>query len=119
MPFIFEFVFGGALLITAILLFIGVVNARQNHRFFRGAIPLTLTVASFFWILMALIWHGAFGPDYSGLRYTIIAVNLFGMVAAAIIAAAVKSQRSWVTVPAAAILAIIWLYIGAINSVAG
>ena len=118
MPFMFELIFGSALLLCAICLFIGIVSARQNHRFFEGAIPLTASLCSFAWLLLALFWHGAFGPDYSKLRYTIIGVNLFGMLAAAITAAAIRSQRSWPTVPAASILAVIWLYIGAISSVA-
>jgi hypothetical protein len=76
-------------------------------------------IISLFWIIATLIWHGALGPSYSAFRYSIIGLNMFGMVFAAIIATFVKSQRSWPTVPAALILACIWLYIGAINSVAG
>jgi hypothetical protein len=44
---------------------------------------------------------------------------MFGMAIAAIAAAAIRSQRSWPTVPAAFVLALFWFYIGAINSVAG
>jgi hypothetical protein len=119
MPFIFEMVFGAALLIIAGFLFVGIVSARQDHRFLGGAIPLISTIVSFLWIIAAFIWHGAFGPDYSKFRYIIIGINMFGMAAAAIIAATVRSQRSWPTVPAASILTCIWLYLGAINSVAG
>lgn len=115
MPFIFEIVFGSLLLATAILLFIGIIRARQDHRFFRRAIPLTAAILSLSWIAAALIWRGALGPDYSALRVTIAGVNMLCMTTAAIIAASVKSQRSWPTVPAALILACIWLYIGAIT----
>jgi hypothetical protein len=118
MPFFFTLIFGSALLLCAVCLFIAIVSARQNQRFFKKATPLMATLCSFAWLLLALLWHGAFGPDYSALRYTIIALNLFGMLAAAVTAAAIRSQRSWPTVPAASILAIIWLYIGAISSVA-
>lgn len=117
MPFVFELIFGSALLICAICLFIGIVSAKQDRRFLRKAMPLTATICSFAWLLLALVWRGAFGPDYSTLRFTIIGINLFAMLAAAIGAAAIRSQRSWPTVPAASILAIVWLYIGAISSV--
>ena len=118
MPFLFELIFGSALLVCAICLFVGIVSARQDQRFFKKAVPLMATACSFTWLLLALVWRGAFGPDYSTLRFTIIGINLFGMLAAAVGAAAIRSQRSWPTVPAASILAIVWLYVGAISSVA-
>jgi hypothetical protein len=119
MPFLFELVFGSAMLICAICLLVGVIGSIQDQRFFKNAIPLTTTICSFIWVILALSWHGAFGPDYSKLRYGIIGINMFGMLISAIAAAAIRSQRSWPTVPAAAILTCAWLYIGAINSVAG
>lgn len=119
MPFLFDLIFGSALLICAICLFIAVVSARQDQRFFMKALPLTATLCSFSWLLVSLVWHGAFGPDYSTLRYTIIGINMLAMLTAAVTAAAIRSQRSWATVPAASILTAVWFYIGAINSVAG
>jgi hypothetical protein len=118
MPFLFELVFGSGLLICAGCLFVAVISSLQDHRFFRGAVPLTSTICSFVWIILAFVWNGSLGPDYSGVRYTIIGANVFGMATAAIAAASIRSQRSWPTVPAAFILALFWFYIGAINSVA-
>jgi hypothetical protein len=119
MPFLFEFVFGSGLLICAGCLFVAVISSLQDRRFFRRAVPLTLTICSFIWIILAFVWNGSLGPDYSKLRYAIIGTNMFGMLGAAITGALVRSQRSWPTVPAAFILALFWFYIGAINSVAG
>lgn len=119
MPFVFEFVFGSGLLICAACLLVAVISSLQDQRFFGKAVPLTSTICSFAWIILALVWHGSLGPDYSKVRYTIIGANMFGMAIAAIAAAAIRSQRSWPTVPAAFILALFWFYIGAINSVAG
>ena len=119
MPFLFELVFGSGLLICAGCLFVGVLSSLQDRRFFRRAMPLTSTICSFIWIVVAFVWHGSLGPDYSTVRYTIIGTNMFGMAIAAIAAAAIRSQRSWPTVPAAFVLALFWFYIGAINSVAG
>jgi hypothetical protein len=119
MPFLFEVAFGSAMLICAVCLFVGLMSSIQDGRLFKRAVPLTATLCSFAWVIVAFKWHGAFGPDYSKLRYSIIGINIFGMLLAAIAAAAIPSQRSWPTVPAAAILSCTWLYIGAINSVAG
>ncbi len=119
MPLFFKLIFGGAMLISAGCIFVATVSSVQDRRFPRGAVPLIATTLSLIWVALGLLWHGAFGPDYTKLQYSIISINLFAMVAAAVPAGAIRSQRSWLTIPAALILACVWLYIGAIKSVAG
>jgi hypothetical protein len=117
MPFIFEMVFGGALLLVSICLFIAFVSAVQDHRIGRKSMPLTAAGISLLWILLGLAWRGALGPDYSALRYSVIGLNLVCMLVSAVVAFAFRSQRSWMTGVAAFMLSCVWLYIGAISSV--
>jgi hypothetical protein len=57
------------------------------------------------------------GPYYSEIRYAIIGSNLFGMLIAAAIAFAFRPViQLWAGI-ACALLALVWLFIGAINSV--
>jgi hypothetical protein len=118
MPFFFEIFFGGALLLSAVCLFVAFVGALQDHRFGRKSIPLIAAVISLLWILLGLTWRGALGPDYSTLRYSVIGLNLVCMLLSTVIAFALRSQRSWLTGIAACILSWVWFYIGAISSAA-
>jgi hypothetical protein len=69
---------------------------------------LVVASVSCAWILLATVWPGAIGPDYSRLHGVIVLANLIAAVATAIATLAIRSQRSVrVFIPAVA-LAIGW-----------
>jgi len=72
--------------------------------------PLSLIVVtvSCLWILLGLIWSGALGPDYSDIHAYITLVNAVANLLCALVAASVKTQRSYRTVLAALSLAFVW-----------
>jgi hypothetical protein len=79
-------------------------------RFASKHYPLSLTLAtiSCLWILLALIWPGAIGPDYSNLHACIAVVNSLASLLCAIASIAIRSQRSYRTAVAAFSLAFVW-----------
>jgi hypothetical protein len=74
--------------------------------------PLSLIVVtiSSLWILLALAWRGALGPDYSDLHAYITLVNALADLICAILAATIKTQRSYRTVIAGMFLAFVWAF---------
>lgn len=77
----------------------------------RKQYPVTLIVStiSCLWILAGLIWREAIGPDYSNPHAYIAVVNSVANLLCALVAAAVRTQRSFRTILANLSLAFVWI----------
>ncbi|HSY04238.1 MAG TPA: hypothetical protein VK819_18875 [Acidobacteriaceae bacterium] len=96
-------------LITVALILIG---WEWWHSFARKRWTVSLIIATVecLWWLLALLWGGALGPDYSNLHFFICAGNVAGALIAAIVAAAFRSQRSLRVFVASVSLAAVWFF---------
>ena len=74
--------------------------------------PLSLIVVtiSSLWILLAFVWRGALGPDYSNLHGYITLANAVANIICAALAATLKTQRSYRTILTALFLAFVWAF---------
>src|SRR3954447_8864198 len=89
----------------------------------RIILPLVVATASQIWVLSSLATQWFLGPSYSNIRYGIIWVNFLATLAAASVSLIQGLTRPPRTPKVAAgisclLLAIEWLLIGAVNSVA-
>ena len=71
-------------------------------------IPLFVVSVSCLWLLLALIWHSAIGPDYSNVHAYIVGANLVVVLLAAITVGVFRSQRRLRTLLAALSLSVVW-----------
>lgn len=76
----------------------------------RKQYPVTLIAStiSCVWLLAGIIWRDTIGPDYSNLHAYIAVANLVANLLCAIVAAAVRTQRSYRTMLANLSLAFVW-----------
>lgn len=76
----------------------------------RWTVSLIVATVSCLWLLLALSWPGAIGPDYSDAHALILLANLIASLLAAIVSIVVRPQRSLRVVFAALALAFAWLF---------
>jgi hypothetical protein len=115
----FDLVFAAALFGVSTLLAIdlrGRLRSQDGIGSWKNILPAVAAV-SLVWVLVGILWHGALGPDYSNARFRLIGTNLFTMIAVAILAIVIRSQRSVLLSIAAFGLAFVWLLVGAASSV--
>jgi hypothetical protein len=115
----FDLVFAGALLSATALLAIDLrkrLRTQGGITSWKNVLPAAVAV-SLIWILVGILWHGAFGPDYSNTRYRLIGTNLFIMFIVAILAIVIRSHRSILLSISAFELAFVWLLVGVASSI--
>jgi len=75
----------------------------------RWSASLIVTSVSCLWLVLALVWRGAAGPDYSNAHAYIFSGNALAAIVVAVVSAVIRSQRSTRVIVAAIALAVIWL----------
>jgi len=107
-----EFLVFSVLGLPVILL--GIAWYRYDRRIKTTLILPTLSAV----LLLLAIQHDLrwilLGPDYSHRLYTTIEVNMVLLLVAAVYSAI---KKRWIVAAASAVLALAWLWVGAINSV--
>ncbi|MGC2636534.1 MAG: hypothetical protein WA294_05110 [Acidobacteriaceae bacterium] len=74
----------------------------------RWSASLLVVTVSCLWLLLALAWRGAMGPDYTNTHAYILSGNLLARVVVAAISIFVRSQRSIRVIISALGLAWVW-----------
>jgi hypothetical protein len=88
----------------------------QNQTARRTWILLTVATASLFWLLLGSLFPSLWGAYYGHLRFAVIDGNFLGMLIATVFSV-LRNQRFW-TGAGCLMLALIWAFVAAINSVA-
>jgi hypothetical protein len=83
---------------------------RRSAALGRKPVLLIIVAISCSWLLLALTWRGAFGPDYSNTHFAICCGNLLADVGTAILAIALRPQRAFRVAIAALCLAWVWFF---------
>jgi hypothetical protein len=80
-------------------------------RIARKRYPVTLIVStiSCLWILAGLIWRQTLGPDFSNVHAYIAGVNSVASLLCALVAAAIRTQRSYRITLASLSVAFVWI----------
>jgi hypothetical protein len=76
----------------------------------RWTASLIVATISCLWLLLALAWSGAIGPDYSYAHGWILLANLIASLLTAIASVVIRSQRSLRVVLAALMLSFVWFF---------
>jgi hypothetical protein len=79
--------------------------------------PLLAATFSLGWLALGLFVPMALGPTYSGIRFGIIDTNFAIMLVAAIAAFRKTSRASLPTSIGCTLMALVWSFVGTINSV--